>query len=54
MSLATRTDTQRMGWANSIPRACTLIVLLVAVFALTACGNGDRDPRQAIRATGAS
>ncbi|HEX5915962.1 MAG TPA: serine hydrolase, partial [Rubrobacter sp.] len=35
---------RKMGWANSIPRPCTLIVLLVAVFALTACGNGDRDP----------
>ena len=33
-----------MGWANSIARACTLIVLLVAVFALTACGNGGQDP----------
>jgi CubicO group peptidase (beta-lactamase class C family) len=33
-----------MGWANSIPRPCTLIVLLVAVFALTACGNGGQDP----------
>ena len=44
MSMATRTDTQRMGWANSIPRPCTHIVLLVAVFALTACGNGGQDP----------
>ena len=33
-----------MGWANSIARACTLIVLLVAVFALTACGTGGQDP----------
>jgi CubicO group peptidase (beta-lactamase class C family) len=33
-----------MGWANSIARACTLIVFLVAVFALTACGNGGQDP----------
>src|SRR5829696_957949 len=44
MSMATRTDTQRMGWANSIARACTLIVILVAVSALTACGNGGQDP----------
>jgi CubicO group peptidase (beta-lactamase class C family) len=33
-----------MGWANSIPPTCTLIVLLVAVFALTACGNGGQHP----------
>jgi len=44
MSMATRTDMQRMGWANSIARACTFIVILVAVFALTACGNGGQDP----------
>jgi hypothetical protein len=32
-----------MGWANSIPRPCIFIDLLVAVFALTACGkNGGQ------------
>src|SRR5918993_2147428 len=35
---------RKMGWANSIARACTLIVLLVAVSALTACGKGGQDP----------
>jgi CubicO group peptidase (beta-lactamase class C family) len=33
-----------MGWANSIRRPCSLIVVLVAVSALTACGNGEQAP----------
>ena len=33
-----------MGWANSIRRPCSLIVVLVAVFALAACGNGEQAP----------
>jgi CubicO group peptidase (beta-lactamase class C family) len=44
MTMATRTDTQRRGWANSIPPPCALSVLLVAVFALSACANGGQDP----------
>ena len=33
-----------MGWANSIRRPCSLIVVFVAVFALAACGNGEQAP----------
>jgi CubicO group peptidase (beta-lactamase class C family) len=33
-----------MGWANSIRRPCSLIVVLVAVFALAACGNSVQAP----------
>src|ERR671910_373512 len=33
-----------MGWANSIRRPCSLIVVLVAVFALAACGNSEQAP----------
>ena len=33
-----------MGWANSIRRPCSLIVILVAVFALAACGNSEQVP----------
>src|ERR671911_1306276 len=33
-----------MGWANSIRRPCSLIVVLVAVFVLAACGNGEQAP----------
>src|SRR5918993_650304 len=42
--MATRTNTQRIGWANSIPRPCTLIVFFVAVFAPPAGGNGGQAP----------
>jgi CubicO group peptidase (beta-lactamase class C family) len=33
-----------MGYATSIRRPCSLIVVLVAVFALAACGNGGQAP----------
>src|SRR5918998_2744094 len=35
-----------MGWANSIRRLCSIIVVLVAVFALAACGNGEQAPAE--------
>ena len=41
--MATRTDTQRMGWANSIPRSCTSSCFSWPC-SLTACGNGRQDP----------
>ena len=33
-----------MGWINSIQRPRSLVAVLITVFALAACGNGDRDP----------
>jgi CubicO group peptidase (beta-lactamase class C family) len=33
-----------MGWIDSIQRPRSLVAVLITVFALAACGNGDRDP----------
>jgi CubicO group peptidase (beta-lactamase class C family) len=35
-----------MGWINSIQRPRSLVAVLITVFALAACGNGDRDPAE--------
>ena len=35
-----------MGWINSIQRPRSLVAVLITVFALAACGNGDRHPAE--------